>query len=152
MSELRELYQEVILDHGKSPRNFKVNSNATYSKEGFNPLCGDKITLYLEEEKGCIKDLSFHGCGCAISMASGSLMTECLIGKPITFAVEIFDIFHQSLTQGELTDEQKEKLGKLNILSGVIAFPLRVKCATLAWHTLKALLNRDNSVISTEAS
>lgn len=150
MSELRELYQEIILDHGKSPRNFVVNENATYSKEGYNPLCGDKITVYLEEENGHIKNLSFNGCGCAISMASGSLMTEQLIGKSFEVAKEIFGIFHQCLTQGSLSDAQKEKLGKLNVLSGVLAFPLRVKCATLAWHTLNAILSNDQRSISTE--
>lgn len=150
MSELRELYQEIILDHGKSPRNFKVNEAATSSKEGYNPLCGDKITLYLEEEKGHIKNLSFDGCGCAISMASGSLMTEHLMGKSFEFAKEIFNIFHQGLTEGDLSEAQKEKLGKLNVLSGVAAFPLRVKCATLAWHTLNALLSHDKTNISTE--
>ncbi len=150
MSELRELYQEIILDHGKSPRNFKVNKDATLTKEGYNPLCGDKITIYLDEEKGHIKNLSFDGCGCAISIASGSLMTEHLVGKSVEFAKEIFGIFHQCLTQGSITEAQKEKLGKLNVLSGVVAFPLRVKCATLAWHTLNALLSNDSCVISTE--
>jgi nitrogen fixation NifU-like protein len=150
MSDLRELYQELILEHGRTPRNFAPNPNATHSKEGFNPLCGDKITLYLEEEKGIIKDLSFDGCGCAISMASGSLMTEYLKGKSCAFAKEIFEIFHQLLTEGNVKDSEKNKLGKLAVLSGVASFPLRVKCATLAWHTLKALLVNDKKTVTTE--
>ncbi len=150
MSDLRELYQEVILDHGKNPRNFGTIPHAGLQKEGFNPLCGDKITLYVEEDGGLIKDLRFEGCGCAISMASGSLMTESLKGKTLQYAEEIFHLFHQCIIGCVMTEIEKEKLGKLTVLSGVSAFPLRVKCATLAWHTLKALLQNDLRPVTTE--
>jgi len=150
MSDLRELYQEVILDHGKNPRNFGTIPTANRQKEGLNPLCGDRITLSLFEEHGLIKDLRFEGCGCAISMASGSLMTESLKGKTLQYAEEVFQLFHQCITGGVMTEIQKEKLGKLTVLSGVSAFPLRVKCATLAWHILKALLQNDLRPVTTE--
>ena len=146
MTELRELYHEIIIDHGRSPRNFRVLSKATHSKEGYNPLCGDKIHLFIEEKAGVIQDLAFDGCGCAISMASASLMTETLKEKTRTEALEIFQLFIASITQGMSTD----KLGKLTVLSGVSEFPARVKCATLAWHTLHALLSNDNKPVSTE--
>ena len=150
MAELRELYQEMIIDHGRSPRNFGILRDANLSKEGFNPLCGDKITLYVQEMNGVIKDLMFEGCGCAISMASGSLMTETLKGKTLNDAAEVFEMFHQLVVAGITSELQREKLGKLAVLSGVSEFPLRVKCATLAWHTLKALLANDDNIITTE--
>lgn len=149
MSELRELYQEIIIDHGRNPRNFGILPNATHSKEGFNPLCGDKVHLQIHVHSGVIKNLSFEGCGCAISMASASLMTEILKGKSLTEAMEVFMLFHLLVTEG-VSELQKERLGKLAVLSGVCEFPARVKCATLAWQTLKALLVNDQKTISTE--
>lgn len=149
MSELRELYQEIIIDHGRNPRNFGVLPDATHQKEGFNPLCGDKITLQIREQTGVINNLRFEGCGCAISMASASLMTEMLKGKSILDAIEIFTLFHLMVTEG-VSATQKEKLGKLAVLSGVCEFPARIKCATLPWHTLKALISKDEKRVTTE--
>ena len=146
MSELRELYHEIIIDHGRNPRNFKVLPQATQSKEGYNPLCGDKIHLFINEKPGIIKDLAFDGCGCAISMASASLMTETLKDKSRDEALEIFKLFLLLITEGITT----EKLGKLTVLSGVCEFPARVKCATLAWHTLHALLSNNVEPVTTE--
>ncbi len=146
MSELRELYQEVIIDHGRHPRNFGVLDKASHSKEGFNPLCGDKIFLYIEAENEVIKNVSFQGCGCAISMASASLMTESLKGKSFAIAKELFAAFHELVTKGD----QHEKLGKLAVLGGVYEFPARVKCASLAWHTLNAALTHDAKPVTTE--
>ena len=146
MSELRELYHEIIIDHGRNPRNFNILANANHIKEGYNPLCGDKITLYLNETNGVIKQLAFDGCGCAISIASASLMTETLKDKSIEEAFEIFRLFILLITEGI----NAEPLGKLAVLGGVCEFPARVKCATLAWHTLNALLANDNKTVSTE--
>lgn len=146
MSHLRELYQEVIIDHGRHPRNFSAMSDANYCQQGFNPLCGDNIILYFLEKKGVIEKLSFEGCGCAISMASASLMTEVLKNKSLSEIEIIFSDFHRLITQGELS----EKVGKLAALSGVFEFPARVKCATLAWHALKAALAGDKKIITTE--
>lgn len=146
MSELRELYHEVIIDHGRNPRNFGVLHNANHTKEGFNPLCGDKISLFVDEHNGVINNIGFDGCGCAISMASASLMSEVLKGKTIDEAMEIFKLFHLLVTEGA----SSEKLGKLSVMGGVCEFPARVKCAILAWHTLKALLLNDDKTVSTE--
>lgn len=146
MTELRDLYHEIIIDHGRSPRNFRILSEPTHSKEGYNPLCGDKIHLFIDEKAGVIQDLAFDGCGCAISMASASLMTETLKEKTRSEALEIFHLFISLITQGVSTD----KLGKLTVLSGVSQFPARVKCATLAWHTLHALLSNDTQPVCTE--
>lgn len=148
MSELRELYQEIIIDHGRRPRNVGCVPNATHCKQGFNPLCGDKITLYLLEKNGIVEKLSFEGSGCAISMASASLMTEILKGKTVEEIHELFTAFHELVTRGNKAAE--EKLGKLAVLGGVAEFPARVKCATLAWHTLKSALTNDAGVVSTE--
>ncbi len=136
MSELRELYQETIIDHGRQPRNFGALPEANCHKEGFNPLCGDKVLLHVSEYNGIVEKIKFEGCGCAISMASASLMTETLKGKTINEIEEIFAIFYELVTAGKTS----EKLGKLAVLGGVYEFPARVKCATLAWHTLKAAL------------
>ncbi|MCD6039276.1 MAG: system Fe-S assembly protein NifU family [Gammaproteobacteria bacterium] len=144
MSELRELYQEIIIDHGRHPRNFGFLPEATCHQEGFNPLCGDKIILHLYENKDVVEDLKFEGSGCAISIASASLMTECLKGKSRNEIEEIFNLFHKWVTMNDVPDEFKEKLGKLEVLGGVREFPARVKCATLAWHTLKAALLGQN--------
>jgi nitrogen fixation NifU-like protein len=143
---LRELYQEMIIDHGRHPRNFGPLPNANHHKEGFNPLCGDKIHVHVQEHNGMVEKIQFEGAGCAISMASASLMSEVLQGKTITEIDEIFTAFHHLVTDGEPSD----KLGKLAVLGGVREFPVRVKCATLAWHTLKAALINDSQPVTTE--
>ncbi len=148
MSDLRELYQEVILDHYKKPRNFHRMADAHRTAEGYNPLCGDKVIIYLKMEGDVVKDLSFEGSGCAISTASASLMTESMKGKTLKEAEEIFKNFHNMLTKeshGPPTD-----LGKLAVFSGVREFPIRVKCATLAWHTLRAALENRHTPVTTE--
>ncbi len=147
MSELRELYQEVIIDHGRHPRNFGKLDHAHYHQEGFNPLCGDKIILHVCEKEGLVTDLKFEGHGCAISMASASLMTEYLKGKSKAEIQELFNLFHQWMMGAE---GQQDKLGKLAALGGVREFPTRIKCATLAWHTLKAALKGETQRVSTE--
>ena len=148
--ELKELYQQVILDHNKSPRNFKKLEAANHTAEGYNPLCGDKINVYLETENGKIKDISFLGSGCAISKASASLMSSFVKGKPIDEAKQIFEKFHELIT-GKLTEDNDiEELGKLKVFAGVREFPVRVKCASLAWHTMLAALKEDKKIISTE--
>jgi len=152
MSDLRDLYQEVIIDHGRHPRNFGVLENANHIKQGFNPLCGDKITLYIEEKNGVIENIMFNGCGCAISMASASLMTESLKNKKIAEADMLFSVFHQLITHSAMNENQQEILGKLTILKGVSEFPARVKCATLAWHTLNAALHNESGAVTTEES
>ncbi len=148
MYELRDLYQEVIIDHNRCPRNFHDMDDSSVSAEGFNPLCGDRLTLYLKIEDGIIEAASFQGCGCAISTASASLMTEALIGKSEQQAEQLFHQFHNMVTK---SDEQAEKkIGKLAVLAGVKAFPARVKCATLAWHTLQSAMHENKQVVSTE--
>jgi len=150
MSALRELYQEVILDHNKSPRNFRTMPDATRTVEGYNPLCGDHYTLFLKLEDDVIKDLSFIGSGCAISKASASVMGSVLKGKTRAEAEELFQSFHK-LVKGEIdAAEHPEKLGKLAAFSGVSEFPVRVKCASLAWHTLHAALESSDTTVSTE--
>jgi len=151
MSDLRELYQEVIVDHNRKPRNFRENAAATRKVEGYNPLCGDKLTLFLQLEDGVIKDVSFVGTGCAILVASASLMTEALKGKTEAQAKAVFEDFHNLVT-GDTGDPMAsaDQLGKLAIFAGVREFPTRVKCATLAWHTLQAALKDDAQVVSTE--
>ncbi len=139
MPDLQNLYQELIIDHGKSPRNFGKLEGPHLIKEGFNPLCGDRIILYVFEENGCIAKAKFEGNGCAISVASASMMVEALIGKNIIDFQNLFVDFHDLVTKGKL---QKDNLSleKLVVFGGVSEFPMRVKCATLAWHTLSALL------------
>lgn len=149
MSALRELYQEVIVDHSKRPRNFGEMTDATHTKEGFNPLCGDRLTVYLKEKKGTIAELQFKGCGCAISMASASLMTETLLGKTFAEVKIIFQDFHQLVTQGH-NEELEDRLGKLAVFAGVAEYPARVKCASLAWHTMKAVVTGETKTVSTE--
>lgn len=149
MSALRELYQEVIVDHSKHPRNFGALPNASHKKEGYNPLCGDKVMIYLVENDDMIQQVQFEGCGCAISMASASLMTEVLKGKNRQEVFALFHDFHELVTQGHNTILE-EKLGKLAVLAGVAEFPARVKCASLAWHTLKSALAGDKQTVSTE--
>lgn len=146
MSDVRELYQEVIIDHGRSPRNFGELLTCTCSKEGFNPLCGDEITVYLNIENDRIKEVMFSGSGCVISTASASLMTQAIKGKTVAEVECLFGQFHDLL----LKDGGGEGLDKLMVLAGVKAYPARVKCATLAWHTLMAAIKNDKVVVSTE--
>ena len=148
--ELRELYQQVILDHNKSPRNFRKIENATQSAEGYNPLCGDHIDVFLLIEDGIVKDVSFKGEGCAISKASASLMTSILKGKTIQEAEKLFEKFH-SLVTGKLGDNPEiDDLGKLAVFAGVQEFPVRVKCASLSWHTMMNALKGKQEKITTE--
>jgi nitrogen fixation protein NifU and related proteins len=149
MSDLRELYQELIIDHGYSPRNFGTLAEANYSKEGYNPLCGDKLTLQMIISDDVIQDVKFKGAGCAISTASASLMTESLIGKSLDEFREIFSNFHELIT-GDNGHINEEKLGKLVVLGGVAQYPSRVKCATLAWHTAKACVEKSEELVCTE--
>ncbi len=150
MSDLSELYQEVILDHNKSPRNFRKLEDANRMAEGYNPLCGDQFTVYLKLEGDVIKEISFQGAGCAISKASASMMTASLKGKTEAEAKNLFDRVHKMLL-GELdTKNDAHDLGKLLLLSGVCQFPARVKCASLSWHTLKAALKGERGVATTE--
>ena len=150
MSDLRDLYQEVILDHTKKPRNFHRLESATNSAKGHNPLCGDRLTVYLRMENGIVQDISFEGSGCAISTASASMMTESLKGKSKADVEALFQRFHELVTgKSELAQEAPE-LGKLAVFSGVREFPVRVKCATLCWHTLRAALESQDGAVSTE--
>lgn len=139
MSDLRELYQQVIIDHGRNPRNFGRLDQANHVKEGYNPLCGDRLTVYLLEDGGLVKDASFEGSGCAISIASASLMIEMLKGKTIDEVKYLFEHFHNLITGA--SEMAEEKLGKLAVLAGVSEYPMRVKCATLCWHTTLAAIN-----------
>jgi nitrogen fixation NifU-like protein len=144
-SELRELYQEVILDHSKRPRNFRVLPEASHQAEGFNPLCGDKATVYLQVEDDIVKSVTFKGAGCSISTASASMMTEALVGKSRTEAEALFQRFHELLTSDptKAAENAAPELGKLAVFSGVCEFPVRVKCASLPWHTFRAALHGD---------
>jgi len=148
MSELRELYQEVILEHSKKPRNYRVPDTVNHKAEGYNPLCGDHFTVYLDVKDGAIHDVGFQGTGCAISKASASMMTQTLKGKTTTEAEAVFEKFHDLVT-GQ-SDGGGEELGKLAVFAGVSEFPLRVKCATLAWHALRAALRGEQEAVSTE--
>jgi len=150
-SDLRELYQSVILDHHKKPRNFLKLEDADHSAEGYNPLCGDRVSVYLELEGEVIKNITFVGSGCAISTASASMMTESLKGKTLAQAEALFQRFHQLVAGSEEHGEETgPDLGKLEAFSGVREFPIRVKCATLAWHTLEAALEQKDHPVSTE--
>ena len=148
MSDLRELYQDLILEHSKNPRNFREIADAG-SVEGFNPLCGDHFTVYVKLEGEVIRDVSFQGTGCAISKSSASVMTQTLKGKTREQAEQLFQRFH-SLVTGQTRNGQVEELGKLAVFSGVSEFPMRVKCATLAWHTVRAALEGKTEAVSTE--
>jgi nitrogen fixation NifU-like protein len=148
MSELRELYQEVILEHSKKPRNYRALEEANHKAEGFNPLCGDHFTVYLDLKDGAINDIGFQGSGCAISKASASMMTQTLKGKTTAEAEDVFNRFHDLVTGHGAGNE--EALGKLAVFAGVSEFPLRVKCATLAWHALRAALRGEAQAVSTE--
>ena len=148
MNELRDLYQEVILDHNRRPRNFGPLPAANRQAEGHNPLCGDRVTVLLDLEDGRIRDVAFQGSGCAISTASASLMTEALKGRSVEEVQKIFRGFHDLVTTG--AGEGSPELGKLAVFGGVREFPMRVKCATLAWHTLLAALDAKDEPVSTE--
>jgi nitrogen fixation NifU-like protein len=148
MSDLRELYQEVILDHGKHPRNFRYPEGANHQAEGFNPLCGDRLTLKLKLEGDRIVDVGFQGSGCAISTASASTMTEAIKGKTLAEAEAMFQNFHALVTGDAPPDP--DGLGKLAVFGGVAEFPMRVKCATLSWHTLRAALEDSSEPATTE--
>lgn len=147
MNDLRDLYQEVILDHNKRPRNFRIIEQPTHRAEGVNPLCGDRINVYLNIENEIIKDITFQGAGCAISSASASLMTEALKGKPIGEVEHLFEAFHNVVTSD---CECPRGLGKLSVLAGVRDYPSRVKCATLAWHAVRAALEKRKEPVATE--
>ena len=145
--ELQDLYQEVILDHNRRPRNFRALDSGRKA-EGYNPLCGDRLTVYVRVDNGVITDASFQGSGCAISKASASLMTESVKGKAVDEAIGLLGRFQQMITA--LPDRPADQMGKLTALAGVRQFPGRVKCASLAWHTLHAALNARDAVVSTE--
>lgn len=145
--EVRALYQEVIVDHGRHPRNFGPMPNATHVLEGYNPLCGDKLKLYLLVENNIVQAIKFEGAGCAISMASASLMSQQIEGKTLEEAQQLFQFFHAMIIDGSSPDA---RLGKLTILEGVKEFPARVKCATLSWYTLQNIINGNNEVAVTE--
>jgi nitrogen fixation NifU-like protein len=150
MSYLNDLYQEVILDHNKKPRNFGELKEANRKAEGFNPLCGDTVTVYVELEGDVVKNIRFQGKGCAISTASASLMTESLKGKNRKEVEALFRVFHDLVTGKRDAADAKTELGKLAVFHGVSEFPIRVKCATLAWHTLQAALENKTETVSTE--
>jgi nitrogen fixation NifU-like protein len=150
MTDLRELYQQVILEHSRNPRNFKELENANHTAEGYNPLCGDQLTLYVLLEGDRIVDISFKGSGCAISKASASLMTGAVKGKTLAEAEELFGRFHDMVTSEHNAAIDEDAVGKLAVLGGVREFPVRVKCATLAWHTLQAALVGGGKPVSTE--
>lgn len=145
--ELRDLYQEVILEHSKKPRNYGLLPSANHKAEGYNPLCGDHYTVYVNVENGAIAEIAFQGAGCAISKASASMMTQSLKGKTTDEAEALFTRFHDLVT-GHNGDA--DALGKLAVFAGVSEFPLRVKCATLAWHAVRAALRGENEAVSTE--
>jgi len=147
MSDLADLYQEVILDHNRRPRNFHTLAGASHSAEGYNPLCGDRLTLYLKVADGVVADVSFEGAGCAISKASASLMTDAIKGRTVSEVQALFDRFHRMVTTPP--GQPVEDMGKLSALAGVREFPVRVKCASLAWHTLKAAMANEHQT-STE--
>lgn len=146
-AELEDLYQEVILDHNRRPRNFRVIADGRKA-EGYNPLCGDRITVYVQINDGAISDVSFQGAGCAISKASASLMTESVKGKKLSEAEALLERFRQMITAAP--DAPIDDLGKLTVLAGVREFPVRVKCASLAWHTLRAAADASDEAVSTE--
>ncbi len=150
MTDLNELYQEMILDHNQRPRNFAKLDGANRQAEGYNPLCGDHLTVYLKLEKDVIQDISFQGSGCAISKASASMMTAALKGKTRDEATALFKEVHKMLTGTQDGTIDWQTIGKLKVLSGVFQFPVRVKCATLPWHTLNAALEGKEDTISTE--
>jgi len=150
MNDLNDLYQALILDHNRRPRNCHKLDGADRQADGYNPLCGDKITVYANVENGVVQDVSFEGTGCAISTASASLMTDSIRVKTLSEAMALFAKFHDMVTGEEIIADEGPKLGKLEAFSGVCRFPARVKCATLAWHTVKAALDGEGQTVSTE--
>jgi nitrogen fixation protein NifU and related proteins len=150
MADLRDLYQEVILEHSKAPRNYRPLDTANRKAEGFNPLCGDHFTVYLDVQNDAIRDIAFQGSGCAISKASASMMTQSLKGKSIADAEKLFAEFHKLVTGEVKKNGEAKDLGKLSVFSGVSEYPARVKCATLAWHALHAALAGQQDAVSTE--
>ncbi len=151
MFDIKDLYQEVIIDHNRSPRNFGKLEDATQVAEGYNPLCGDKLNLYLKTEDDVITDVSFDGSGCAISVASASLMTDSLKGMTTEEAEQLFQNFHNLIMEEQNPDnDEMQKLGKLAALAGVKEYPARVKCATLCWHTLHSAMQGDICAATTE--
>jgi nitrogen fixation NifU-like protein len=148
MFDLADLYQELILDHNRSPRNHGRLENAARRSEGFNPLCGDRVTVYLALDGDVISDVAFEGAGCAISTAAGSLMTEAVKGRTLAEATALFERFREMVTAD--ADPGHESLGKLEAFAGVRKYPARVKCATLAWHTLKAAIEAEQEIVTTE--
>ncbi len=150
-ADLSDLYQEVILEHSKAPRNYHKPATANQEAEGYNPLCGDRCTVYIDMDGDAIKEIGFQGSGCAISRASASMMTQMLKGKTKAEAAELFEGFHKLVTGKEGAKENADELGKLKVFSGVSKYPARVKCATLAWHTLQSALDGKKATVSTEA-
>lgn len=149
-SDLGDLYQEIILEDSKAPRNYRKPAIVNQEAEGYNPLCGDRCTVYLDVEDGAIKDIGFQGSGCAISRASASMMTQTLKGKSKAEVARLFDEFHRLVTGDEETMARASEMGKLAAFAGVSKFPARVKCATLAWHTLQSALQGKHEPVSTE--
>jgi len=149
MSGLSDLYQEILLEHNSKPRNFRKVEEANQTSEGYNPLCGDQITLYLKVVDGVIDDVGFQGSGCAISRASASMMTQSIKGQSVERAQEIFDAFHHMITEPG-SELDYDTLGDLETLSGINEYPTRIKCAVLAWHTMKAALSGESNEVSTE--
>lgn len=150
MPELRDLYQEVILEHSKAPRNFRQLQSANHHAEGFNPLCGDRLTVYVQLDGDSIRDISFQGSGCAISKASASMMTQSVKGRTKQEVAALFENFRRLVTGQSDTSNNQPDLGKLTVFSGVSEYPVRVKCATLPWHTLRAALQDEAQTVSTE--
>ncbi len=150
MSELRELYQTTILDHNKQPRNFRVLPGPSRSAAGHNPLCGDRISVYVKLDGDTVADVAFQGAGCAISTASASLMTQAAKGKKLAEVLALFDDFHALVTSDPTREPDLSRVGKLAVFAGVREYPVRVKCATLAWHTLKAALELRAETVQTE--
>lgn len=149
MSELEELYQEIVMEHNRQPRNFREPAGANRRANGFNPFCGDMVTLFLEVDDDMIADVGFQGSGCAISKASASMLTESVKGRSTPEAAHLFDAFHRMLTDGP-DDRDAEALGDLEVLAGVSSFPTRVKCATLPWHALRSALEGSEETVKTE--
>ena len=150
MNELRELYQELILDHNRRPRNFGVPAESTNQADGHNPFCGDQVTVYLDVENGKVAEVKFMGSGCAISIASASMMTEAIRGKPVAEVEALFERFHKAMTEDKETAQIQEEPSELDALSGVKEFPIRVKCATLPWHTMAAALHGQKAATTEE--
>jgi nitrogen fixation NifU-like protein len=151
MSDVRELYQTTILDHNKKPRNFRKPDGANREANGWNPLCGDKVTVYLTvDDAGVVEEVGFQGSGCAISTASASMMTQAVKGKTLDEVLEVFDRFHELVAGPSAADADAGTLGKLAVFSGVREYPMRVKCATLPWHTLRSAVRGDGSIAKTE--